>query len=59
MLCTPCHSPQPTLVDFSKLGYAPSRVRALQSSEIVRQVLNIERGQPFYLPQLLEGENAK
>jgi cytochrome b subunit of formate dehydrogenase len=58
-LCTPCHSPQPTLVDFRALGFSPARVAELQGSEIVRQVLSIEGGQPFHLPQILEDADGR
>lgn len=59
VLCTPCHSEQPTLMDFVALGYTPNRAQSLQSSEIVPQVLSIERGQPFYLPRILEGGGGR
>ena len=58
-LCTPCHAPEPILLDFEQLGYARSHAEALQSSEIVRQVLHIEQGQPFHLPQLLEPADVR
>ncbi len=57
-LCTPCHLPDPTLVDPAQLGYPPSRAAALQNSAIVRQVLSIEAGQPFSLPLAPAGEEA-
>ncbi|UCD29858.1 MAG: hypothetical protein JSV03_05095, partial [Planctomycetota bacterium] len=53
-LCTPCHSPDPKLIDFKALGYHQSRAESMKGSEIVRQVLNIEKGQPFHLPRILE-----
>lgn len=58
-MCTPCHNAQPTLVDASRLGYPPSRVEALRSSSIVRQVLSIESGQPFFLPLAPETQAAE
>lgn len=53
-LCAPCHTPESTLIDFAKLGYPDSRAQSLKSSQIVRQVLLIEKGQPFYLPRIAE-----
>ncbi len=55
-MCTPCHAQEPELVDMSLLGYSAGRVRALQNSPILRSVLTIEAGQPFYLPLDQEGE---
>ncbi|RMF77175.1 MAG: hypothetical protein D6744_11590 [Planctomycetota bacterium] len=49
-MCTPCHSDQPTLVDVATLGYSRERVRSLRESLIMRSVLRIEAGEPFYLP---------
>lgn len=49
-MCTPCHTPAPTLIDAAALGYPASRMEALRGSTIVRQVLAIERGQPFFIP---------
>ncbi len=56
-MCTPCHSQDPTLIEISKLGYPESRVRALRDSQIMRSVLTIEAGQPFYLPLDTESEH--
>ena len=53
-LCLPCHSQEPTLVDFAELGYSPRRVESLVSSAIVRQAMSIEAGRTFFLPTLLE-----
>ena len=50
LMCTPCHAPAPTHVDFARLGYADRRARELTGSAIVRQVLSVERGEAFYLP---------
>ena len=49
-MCTPCHSAEPTLVDLKKLGYSPVRVEQLSNSAILRSILSVEQGQPFYLP---------
>jgi len=53
-LCTPCHSAEPTLIDFKALGYPPARIEFLQDSAVVRQILSIEQGQPFHLPTIQE-----
>jgi len=58
LLCTPCHSPESPLLDLARLGYPASRVESLQRSEIVDQVLRIEQGEPFYLPQIVD-ESAR
>ncbi len=58
VLCTPCHSAEPTLMDFGDLGYSPARVRELQGSVIINQVLSIESGQPFFMSQVLEGSRG-
>lgn len=57
-MCTPCHAEQPTLVDIAKLGYPPRRVTELRESAIIRSVLKIEAGQPFYLPLDQEAEES-
>lgn len=49
-MCTPCHAPQPSLADVNLLGYPQHRVNVLQHSQIMRSVLSIESGKPFYLP---------
>ncbi|MEW6249442.1 MAG: cytochrome b/b6 domain-containing protein [Planctomycetota bacterium] len=49
-MCTPCHAPQPTLIDLPKLGYPPRRIRALEENPVMRSILAIERGEPFQLP---------
>ncbi len=54
MLCTPCHALDDTVVDFETLGYSPSRVRDLESNAVIRQALNIEDGESFFLPTFLE-----
>lgn len=58
-MCTPCHSASPPLIDLHALGYPPARVQALQGHTIVKQVLSVEQGQPFHLPELLEGGGAR
>jgi len=53
-VCTPCHSEVPGLIDFKALGYPPARIKSLQDSAVVRQILSIEQGKPFYLPTIQE-----
>jgi cytochrome b subunit of formate dehydrogenase len=55
-LCTPCHAEAPTLIDMAALGYPQARVEALRESSILRSVLSIESGKPFYLPLESESE---
>ena len=49
-MCTPCHQEHPTLVDIGEMGYPKSRIRRLEENTIMRSVLSIEQGKPFYLP---------
>ena len=49
-LCTPCHDPNPTLVDFRELEYPQTRLNQLYDNAVMRSVLSIEQGKPFYLP---------
>ncbi len=58
ILCTPCHALDDTVIDFSRLGYSPARVRDLESNAVIRQALNIEEGESFFLPTFLEPDDA-
>ena len=58
LMCTPCHAPESTLIDFGALGYPEARIRGLTESTIVDQVLSIENGRVFHLPGFLEPEGA-
>jgi len=58
-LCAPCHGAGAAFVDFSSLGYPPSRVAMLRASAIARLILQVESGQPFHVPRLLEGSDEK
>lgn len=49
-MCTPCHATDPELMRFDSLGYSNERINALENSQIMRSILKIESGQPFYLP---------
>ncbi len=49
-LCTPCHSSEPQLVDWNRLGYSAERVRGFENDPTIRSILSIESGQPFRLP---------
>jgi hypothetical protein len=57
-LCLACHGGTPPRLDFRALGYSPQRAAALSSSDIARQMQQIDEGQPFYLPRLLQGDRA-
>jgi cytochrome b subunit of formate dehydrogenase len=59
LLCTPCHALDDTVIEFSELGYAPSRVRDLESNAVIRQALNIEEGESFFLPTFLESHHGE
>lgn len=48
--CTDCHTPGTSLVDLSKVGYSPARVRALQTQWVFGMIEHISDGQPFVLP---------
>ncbi|MFQ5806141.1 MAG: cytochrome b/b6 domain-containing protein [Phycisphaerae bacterium] len=49
-MCTPCHQPDPTLMDITALGFPQTRVEQLSDNATMRAVLSIEQGEPFYLP---------
>ena len=52
--CTNCHAEEPQLVDFRELGY-PGRIdRRLRSNSVARQSESVEKGEIFYLPDLLD-----
>ncbi len=51
--CTPCHTADDGLVDFWALGYSPARMRDLKSNVVIRQALQIEEGESFFLPRVL------
>jgi thiosulfate reductase cytochrome b subunit len=59
LLCTPCHALDDTVIDFAELGYAPSRIRDLESNAVIRQALNIEEGESFFLPTFLGDDDAE
>jgi hypothetical protein len=52
--CTACHGDAPPLLDFEKLGYSPQRAAALHSVPLAQIVQGIRRGEPFFIPQMLE-----
>ena len=52
--CTRCHAEQPEWVDYEALGYSPARAEALRSNNVVRQSQAVERGETFFLPDLLQ-----
>lgn len=56
--CLSCHGGEPARLDFAALGYPPERAAALRDSSIARLMAQIQSGQPFHLPRLLEGGNA-
>ena len=49
-MCMPCHDENPTLVDFHELSYPQARLNQLYDNAVMRSVLSIEQGKPFYLP---------
>jgi hypothetical protein len=57
--CSTCHGDEPARLDFEALGYSPDQAAALRDSAIARQMEQIQKGQPFYLPELLEGGNER
>jgi len=59
LLCTPCHALDDAVIDFTELGYSPTRVRDLESNAVIRQALNIEEGESFFLPNFLEGKHEE
>jgi hypothetical protein len=57
--CLLCHGEEPSRMDFLSLGYTEQRARDLKGTLIAEMIQNIYRGQPFYLPRLLESENER
>ena len=57
--CLACHGDEQGRLDFEALGYSPDQAAALRDSAIARQMEQIQQGQPFYLPKLLEGGNER
>lgn len=57
--CTPCHTLTSAVISFAGLGYAPARVRELESNAVIRQALRIEEGESFFLPTFLESGDAE
>lgn len=57
--CLACHGGEPARLNFEALGYSAQRAAALRDSALARQMQSILKGEPFYLPKLLEGGNAR
>jgi len=57
--CLACHGGEPPRLNFQALGYSPERAASLSDSAIARQMQQIQEGQPFHLPTLLEGGHAR
>ncbi len=53
--CLSCHGSDTPRLDLEQVGYSAQRAAALQASPIARMIQQIRQGQPFYLPNLLEG----
>ncbi len=59
LTCLTCHAPDSTFVDFAALGYPDSRAKALKHNATISQILAIEAGQTFYLPNFLGSDDRK
>lgn len=57
--CLSCHGGEPARLNFEALGYSPQRAAALRDSVIARWMQQIQQGEPFYLPKLLEGGHVR
>lgn len=57
--CFSCHGQDPPRLDFAALGYPPARAADLRAAPIAHLMQQIQSGQPFYLPQMLEGPQAR
>lgn len=57
--CATCHAKEPNILNFSALGYAPTRVNSLQTLPLARMVQQIRSGESFQLPKLLESGSDK
>lgn len=54
LLCTPCRTPDIPVLDLDQLGYPKRSQAVLTDSVIIRQLLQIESGRPFYLPGFVQ-----
>ncbi|NOX60038.1 MAG: hypothetical protein GXP29_14425 [Planctomycetes bacterium] len=52
--CQQCHDFEPARIDYTALGYPPSRASQLRNLAIANMVQRIREGKPFHLPQILE-----
>jgi hypothetical protein len=57
--CLTCHGDDPPRLDLAALGYPPSQVAALLSAPTVRLIQRTIEGEPFYLPRILEPDDAR
>jgi cytochrome b subunit of formate dehydrogenase len=52
--CTNCHAEDAELLSFEEIGYPPRSARRLRSNSVARQSESVEKGEIFYLPDLLD-----
>jgi hypothetical protein len=57
--CVLCHGGQPERLDFQSVGYSTQRAKSLAGEPIAGEIQRIQRGEPFYFPNLLEGGRAR
>lgn len=57
LVCTDCHTQANSLVDLTRVGYPPARVRALYESWVFRMIEHMMEGRPFHLPELVLPES--
>ena len=50
LLCSACHRPEGSLIDWKSAGYPQGRIDALRQGEIFRMIESISIGVPFELP---------
>jgi hypothetical protein len=56
--CGSCHGGEPVRINFTELGYTERRSIQLRTSLIAQLVQNVMKGQPFYMPRFLEGDDV-
>jgi hypothetical protein len=57
--CVACHGGEPARLDLESLGYSSQRAGELRDSPIARLMQQIQQGEPFRLPRLLEGGHER
>ncbi len=58
--CVMCHSDSPGLIDYTVVGYLPSRAKELHDLPLAKRMQGVLEGKPpFYLPKPMGGSDEK